>query len=148
MTRALERGSGPRSERSERGGPAGSASDPEIPQVVRRRQHSNAYKLRVLREADQCDRGKLGALLRREGLYHATIIKWRSWREKMTDLNPQVSRPSEKTTELEKENKRLQAEVTRLNLKVQRIEGLLDLQKKAFELLDVMNQEKPGERSS
>jgi transposase len=148
MTRALERGSGPRSERSERGGPAGAASDPEIPLVVRKRQFSNAYRLRILREADQCRHGELGALLRREGLYHATIIKWRSWREKMNDLTPEASHPSAKTTGLEKQNKRLQAEVARLNLKVQRMEGLLDLQKKAFELLDVMNQEKPGERNN
>jgi hypothetical protein len=66
----------------------------------------------------------------------------------MNDLTPEASHPSAKTTGLEKQNKRLQAEVARLNLKVQRMEGLLDLQKKAFELLDVMNQEKPGERNN
>ena len=41
------------------------------------RRYSRAYKLRILAEADRCARGEVGALLRREGLYHSTLSKWR-----------------------------------------------------------------------
>ncbi len=144
MVRITGSATGPRSERSERRGPVGAAGvavEPEIPQVGKKRRHSNAYKLRILQEADRCGRGELGALLRREGLYHSTIIKWRSWRDKMADITSESSKRQNNRTELLKENQRLQAENLRLKLKIERVEGLLDLQKKAFELLDAMNQD-------
>jgi transposase len=136
--------SGARSERSERRGPDGSvgvAVESEIPQVVKKRRHSNAYRLRILREADHCGRGELGALLRREGLYHSTIIKWRSWRDKMDDITPESSKKKNPEADLRKEFQKLQAENLRLKLRIQRVEGLLDLQKKAFELLGEMNRD-------
>jgi len=61
------------------------SSSAEVPAVGRKRRHSEAYKLRILEEAAACKRGELGALLRREGLYHSTIIKWRTWRDTMAD---------------------------------------------------------------
>ena len=63
-----------------------SSPSAEVPAVGRKRRHSEAYKLRILEEADACKRGELGAVLRREGLYHSTIIKWRTWRDTMLDL--------------------------------------------------------------
>ena len=37
-------------------------SSAEVPAVGRKRRHSEAYKLRILEEADACKRGELGAL--------------------------------------------------------------------------------------
>jgi transposase-like protein len=42
-----------------------------------RRTFSADYKLRVVQEADACEHGELGALLRREKLYHNQIQQWR-----------------------------------------------------------------------
>jgi hypothetical protein len=42
----------------------------EVVVKAKRRQHSAEYKLRILREIDECKgKGEVGALLRREGLY-------------------------------------------------------------------------------
>ncbi len=57
-------------------GPAGMA-DPEVVPMARRRQFSRAYKRRILAEVAQCQRGEVGALLRREGLYSSMLSKWR-----------------------------------------------------------------------
>ncbi|HOH77221.1 MAG TPA: hypothetical protein PLB35_08195, partial [Myxococcota bacterium] len=46
------------------------APDPEVEPVGHRRRFSAAYKARILAEADACEPGMLGALLRREGLYY------------------------------------------------------------------------------
>lgn len=44
--------------------------NPEVPDKAVRRGFTAEYKLRILNEAEACtDRGSLGALLRREGLY-------------------------------------------------------------------------------
>ncbi len=41
------------------------------------------YKLRILRELDECKgTGMAGALLRREGLYSSLVSKWREQRER------------------------------------------------------------------
>ena len=42
--------------------------DPEVPAKATRRRFSARYKLRILEQADGCESGEVGALLRREGL--------------------------------------------------------------------------------
>ena len=52
--------------------------DPEVPEKALRRRFTPAYKLRILKEAEQCTKpGQLGALLRREGLYSSNLTLWR-----------------------------------------------------------------------
>jgi len=46
-----------------------------------RRTHTAEYKLQILAEADACRRGKIGELLRREGLCYSHLAKWRGERE-------------------------------------------------------------------
>ena len=44
--------------------------DPEVVPRAKRRRFSAEYKLRILEEAEACsERGQIGSLLRREGLY-------------------------------------------------------------------------------
>ena len=53
----------------------------EVVAKAKRRQHSAEYKLRILRELDECKgTGMAGALLRREGLYSSLVSKWREQR--------------------------------------------------------------------
>jgi transposase-like protein len=52
--------------------------DPEVPEKAVRRTFTAAYKLRILKEAEQCtESGQVGALLRREGLYSSNLTLWR-----------------------------------------------------------------------
>jgi len=112
--------------------------DAEVPPVGRKRRHSEAYKIRILEEADACQRGELGALLRREGLYHSTIIKWRTGRDTMADkgFTPEKDRKA-----IRNEIKRLKRENNRLKMRLERTEGLIDLQKKALQILESLDRD-------
>ena len=46
----------------------GKYPNPEVKARATRRRFSAEYKRRILEEADQCQHGELGALLRREGI--------------------------------------------------------------------------------
>lgn len=140
MGTGKEAAAGGRRERSDRRAPAaGRSTDSEIPPVKQRRRYSTEYKLRILEEADTFKRGDLGVLLRREGLYHATLCKWRVWRDKMQQEHESPAPQDEKA--LRRELAKLERENQQLRLKLKRTEGLVELQKKAFELLEGMNQD-------
>lgn len=110
------------------------APDPEVVETPSRRKFSAEYKLRILREADQCSPGEIGALLRREGLYRSHLSKWREQRaraeadalapkqrgRKAKEENPLASR----LAELERENERLKR-------KLQQAETVIEVQKKS-----------------
>src|ERR1700694_4006943 len=52
--------------------------DPEVRERPTRRSFTVDYKLRILDEADACaEARKVGALLRREGLYYSHLAHWR-----------------------------------------------------------------------
>ena len=110
----------------------------EVVAKARRRQHSAEYKLRILREIDECKgSGEIGALLRREGLYSSLVSKWREQRERgsLTGLSghrrgPKVDPNAVELVRLQRENKRLQE-------KLERAELIIDVQKKVARLLGV-----------
>jgi hypothetical protein len=87
----------------------------------------------VLREADACEAGELGALLRREGLYSSNLSTWRRQRERgeLEALSPKQlgrkAKPADpvgvRLAELERENWRL---VERLK----QAEAIIEVQKK------------------
>lgn len=61
---------------------AGGLPAPELVERPARRRYSAAYKLRIVAEADACERpGEIGALLRREGLYTSHLTYWRKQRD-------------------------------------------------------------------
>jgi transposase len=55
---------------------AGSA-DPEVTPKAKRRCFSAAYKKKILPAVDTAQRGGIGEVLRREGLYSSTLTEWR-----------------------------------------------------------------------
>jgi transposase len=58
------------------------APEPELPQLPARRRYSAEYKLRIVQEADACEKpGDIGALLRREGLYTSHLTYRRRQRD-------------------------------------------------------------------
>ena len=112
----------------------GRATNPEVVQVAKRRSHSTEYKLRVLAEIDASP-DETGIILRREGLYSSYLTKWRQWRDKMNTAKIPTSKNKQTHNELAK----LKRENASLKLKLQQAEGIIDLQKKASELLTLMS---------
>lgn len=110
----------------------------EVVAKAKRRQHPAEYKLRILRELETCQgKGDVGALLRREGLYSSLVSKWREQqdRDSLTGLSgkrrgPKVAANAEELLRLQRENKRLQAQLERAEL-------IIDVQKKIAQLAGV-----------
>jgi transposase-like protein len=121
--------------------PRRAACDPEVSDKAVSRRYSAAYKLKVLNEADRCTQpGETGALLRREGLYSSLLSSWRRQRE-ASQLNglagKKPGRDGAVREKLTAEVKRLRRENRRLEGNLRRAEVVIDIQKKASELLGI-----------
>lgn len=124
---------------SENGAHALDQPDPEVTPRARRRTFSAAYKARILAEADACtERGEIGALLRREGLYSSHLSNWRRQREagelqSLTDKKrgrkPTLDPKEAAIARLEQENARLQKQLEQAEL-------IIAAQKKLAEALE------------
>jgi transposase len=105
----------------------------EVQPRVTRRIFTAEYKRRVLAEADACPRGRVGGLLRREGLYYSHLAKWRGEREAGTLVDrPRGPRPNPDRAQLE----RLAQENAALKRKLEQAEAIIEAQKKLARLLD------------
>ena len=111
----------------------------EVVAKAQRRRFTAAEKLRVLREADRCTKpGELSALLRREGLYSSHLSTWRAarMRGELAGLTPRRRGPQAKPVDPRDKKLVEQArEITRLQARLERAEGLIELQKKVAQLL-------------
>lgn len=123
----------------------------EVTEKAKRRQHSAAYKLKILQEADACQKpGELAALLRREGLYSSHLFAWRKARaengrkgleKKARGPKPKVSDPrDQKLAEQERE-------LARWKGRAELAEALVEIQKKVASLLGIELPENSGKRS-
>ena len=128
-------------------GPAPAGAGPEVEAKPRRRFFSAAEKLAILAEADTCQRGELGALLRREGLYSSLITDWRRLRAagQLSGLTPQKRGP--KIDPHAAESARQQQTISRLEKRLQQAEAIIEAQKKLSELFGLSqptpNNDKP-----
>ena len=113
-----------------------SKSETEVVVRAKRRQHTAEYKLRILRELDECtEKGEVGAILRREGLYSSLISKWREQREQASLNGLGGQRRGPKIDPNAAELARLQRENKRLKEKLERAELIIDVQKKVARLI-------------
>ena len=114
---------------------------PEVHEKPVRRQFTAEYKMRILEEADGCtDRGQVGGLLRREGLYSSHLSNWRRLREEgsLASLKPkQRGRKRKPNDEAAQELERLERENRRLTERLRQAETIIDVQKKICELLGI-----------
>jgi len=95
--------------------------DPEVPEKATRRRFTVEYKLRILREAQDCrEQHQLGAMLRREGLYHSNLASWLWEQEK---------------------------EILKLRSNLRKAELIIEAQKKMAELFQSYLDPKKGENS-
>jgi transposase-like protein len=117
--------------------------DPEVVPKAKRRQFTAKYKLSILEEADRCtERGQIGELLRREGLYSSHLSKWRQQRARgqLQGLAPKKrGRKSQdpsaaELAQLRRENERLRAQL-------EQAEMIIDVQKKLAKLLGLTTEE-------
>jgi hypothetical protein len=100
--------------------------DPEVIVRPRRRIFSAAYKLGILAEAERCtERGQLGALLRREGLYSSHLAHWRlqgetgelqALADKKRGRKPTRDPREAELARLEREKERLQKQLAQAEL--------------------------------
>lgn len=114
------------------------APDPEVTDRPRRRTFTADYKRHVLREADACGPGEIGALLRREGLYSSHLTDWRRQREsgELEALTPKKRGRKPKHSPEQLELERLRKENARLLDQLEKAQLIIDVQKKVARLFD------------
>ena len=105
-----------------------------------RRDFTDEYKERILRELDACsERGQVGALLRREGLYSSQISDWRKQLEQGGREQLQARRPGPKPRK-DAKDKQIEQQLKRiakLEKELRISKALIDLQLKAHEILGI-----------
>jgi transposase-like protein len=105
----------------------------EVQPRARRRRFTAAYKYQIVEEAARCGYGELGALLRREGLYHSNLAKWRAEYEAgVLSDKPRGPRANPTAAEV----KRLERANARLQHKLEQAEAIIEAQKKLARLLE------------
>ena len=114
--------------------------DPEVSEKAKRRRFSAEYKLRIVREADACKGdGDVAALLRREGLYSSHLSSWRRQRDEITKAGLTSRKRGRKAKAEAPRIKELERENARLQRRLARVETMLEIQKKASELLGILS---------
>ena len=118
---------------------------PEVVAPLKRRRRTSAYKLRVIAEADVCElRGDLGALLRREGVYHSDLANWRKQKAQGTlggSRVPKSLRSDPEFQETLRQNVEMERENRDLRRQLGRAKKIIEIQKKAALLLGETLQE-------
>ena len=126
--------------------------DPEVAEKPDKRNFTPEYKARILAEADACtEPGQLGAMLRREGLYHSQLGKWRKKRAEgeVASLTPKKPGPkAEPPNPLEKVVRQLERENDRLRAKLKTAETIIEVQKKVSGLLGIVPPDQESEGRS
>ncbi|MCX7124704.1 MAG: hypothetical protein NTU49_02930 [Gammaproteobacteria bacterium] len=110
----------------------------KVKQKIIRRKFSRADKLKILEAFDACNNSfERGAFLRKEGLYNASILKWR---KELSEKNSSYA--NSKAYKLTLAHNQIMRENTALKKKLAQAEAIIDLQKKVSELLSthVLNQ--------
>jgi transposase-like protein len=105
-----------------------------------RRRFTPEERERILREADACtERGELGKLLRREGIYSSHLSNWRAARKRHGLAGLQDQRPGPKPTKDAKDRQieQQQKRIAKLEKELRISKALIELQEKAHEILGI-----------
>jgi transposase len=124
-----------------------SIPNPEVmpkAQKAKRRRFKASDKLRILQATDEATEfGEVGRILRREGIYHSQLYKWREERAAglaaglasgLAGKAPGVKAPDLKA--LQQENLKLERQNARLEKELKRAEIIIEFQKKAAALFE------------
>ncbi len=121
-------------------GPGAAVPSTEVLAKASRRRFTADYKRQILQQADTgTEPGQLGALLRREGLYSSHLTTWRRQREQgaLEALTPKRRGPKPTGNPLAEQNRQLERENQRLTRRLQQAEWIIEIQKKASEILGI-----------
>jgi len=116
--------------------PTSSRPNPQVSQRAPRRRFTIADKLRILAEADACQPGQLGALLRRAGLYASTLHSFRKQRD-AGKLGKDPDQLRQRRRQKEAARQRDARTIARLEAENQKLKILIELQKKVAELMSL-----------
>lgn len=120
--------------------PAASVTpDPEVTEKPFRRTFTTEYKMRIVREVED-NPGQRGAILRREGLYSSHLGKWRQLRDRLERKGqepPKRGRHPKERNPLERRVAELERERRKLEGRLKRAELIIEIQKKASEILGI-----------
>jgi transposase-like protein len=120
-----------------------SLPDPQVlpkAEKAKRRRFSASQKQRILEAVDQASEpGEIGRILRREGIYHSHLGKWRKQRAEGIELGLRekargAKGPSLKT--LQDEHRKLKRQKERLEEDLRRARIIIEFQKKAAALFE------------
>ena len=108
-----------------------------------RRSFTVEYKLSILQQADVCQHGELGPLLRREKLYSNQLAQWRREfaEQGVAGLNKSQPGPAASKTAEQKRIEQLEKELGRLRRQLDVKDSCISLQKKALALIEAFDQE-------
>ena len=121
------------------------SKNPEVFEKAARRRFTAEYKRRIAIEAETCtEPGKIGALLRREGLYWSMLQRWRRQfrEESLSSSKKSSSAASAAQPSTAKEIVSLKRENERLKERLRQAELIIDVQKKVSEMLTRSTEEK------
>lgn len=104
-----------------------------------RRKFTATQKARILAEAAACERGQLGSLLQREGIYSSQLASWRTQQEQHGLEGLASGKPGPKVTRDEKDCviEKLERRNERLEKELRIAKALIGLQKKAHEIMGI-----------
>lgn len=115
------------------------------PRTQGRRQFSASEKKRILRAADACAHGELGAFLRKEGIYHSQLSHWRAQlaRAGSAGLTARRPGPVPQRDAKDREIQALNSKIKKLEKELGIVNGLVDLQKKVQAMFSALQQDEP-----
>lgn len=114
-------------------------------EVLVPRRFSAHYKPEILAEIEAAsEKGQVGRILRREGLYSSLISEWRMQRDRGTLEAMRGKQPGPKTAKVAAETKRLREQIARLEERLDTAEELIEAQGNAFTLLQKMSRKSEG----
>src|SRR6516164_1272317 len=115
--------------------------DSEVVAKAKRRVFTAAYKLRIVKEAEDAAAtpGGVGALLRREGLYSSHLVSWRRERQagSLEALTPRKRGRKSQRDPLAEENEKLRRQLGQLTEKLRKAEIIIGVQEKVAALQGV-----------
>lgn len=128
--------------------PSSAHPNPQVVESPVRPRYTKEYRRDILRQIAACTKdGEVGQILRREGLYSSLVSSWRqkekqAQRDGKAATKPVASPPVQdgSMTQLRRENARLKA-------RLQQAELILEIQKKASEILGISLKTLDNERS-
>jgi len=105
-----------------------------------RRRFSAEEKARILAEADRCtERGQLGELMHREGIYSSHLFTWRAQREREGAAGLTAKRPGPKPQRDDKDRviEKQEQQIAKLEKELRISKALIEMQIKAHEILGI-----------